>query len=664
MKARKLKKTKSQTKFIAAGGALLMVGAIGTTAAFGTGTAEPRHIEAHGTQLSVPVTGGRATVDMTSLAVRARADDGSSWQLSAPASGDLGTPGKVTIHEGKASWRYDDKGLTVTASARDGRLAVTVRSARQSSLTWPVSGTDRMTAELQVPRGEGLAVPVADRWWNSASAGLAGTEADMAEGLTMPFWGISRSGRHGASYIVESDIGTTLAFVSAGGRLHTEAKHMFAPQQGTGNYTVTFALTDGSPVAAARDYRAWLQGHGGITTLRQKIARNPEAARLVGAFHAYTWGQARTAEGVRRLRELGIDRMWLGYDADGNPMARKATHLAQQAGYLVGPYDSWANAQDPASADTPVSAWPAPVWQDACVRHADGTIVTGFGDRGCYVSSEALRRTEASRHYLADRTRTMTANGATSYFLDVDAAGELFTDHSPAHPMTKAQDRRNRLQRMAWLSGDRHLVLGSESAGSWANGVLSFSHGSGTPVDDRLWKLEKDRPTWGGYAPYNAPAVYFKPVRLPADLARTMYDPRYRVPLYQTVLHDSVISTERWELSWSKLPDQSRTRALLAMLYNVPLNLVLDRDELDRHGKQIARLQRYFEPLHKAAATQPMTGFRRLTGDGLVQRTTFGKGVLTVTANFSARTHDGLPAGCVDAVIKGGARQRLCPTGL
>lgn len=663
VKARKLKKTKTQTKIIAVSGALLMIGVVGTAVAFGTSEGD-RRIEAHGNQLSVPVDGGRATVDIASLAVRAQADDGRAWQLSAPASGGLGAPGKVTVRGGEASWGYGDRGLTVTASAPHGRLAVTVRSARQTSLTWPVSGTDRTTQELQVPRGEGLSVPVADRWWNSASAGLVGTEADMAGGLTMPFWGTSQSGRHGVSYIVESDIATTLRFVSSGGRLHTEAEHAFSAQQATGSYTVSFALTDGSPVAAARDYRAWLQDHGGITTLRQKIASNPEVAKLVGAFHAYTWGQARTAEGVRRLRELGIDRMWLGYDADGAPMDPKATRLARQAGYLVGPYDSWANAQDPASADTPVSDWPAPVWQASCVRRADGTIVSGFGGRGCYVSSEALRRAEPTRHYLADRTREMTAGGATSYFLDVDAAGELFGDHSAAHPMTKAQDRRNRLARMAWLSGDRRLVLGSESAGSWANGVLSFSHGSGTPVDDRLWKLERDRATWGGYAPAHAPGVFFKPVHLPADLAKAMYDPRYRVPLYQTVLHDSVISTERWELSWSKLPDQSRTRALLAMLYNVPLNLVLDQSELDRHGRQIARLQRYFEPLHKAAATEPLTGFRRLTDDGLVQRTTFGKGVLSMTANFSTTAHDGLPAGCVDAVLKGGERHRLCPAGL
>ncbi|MDF3301394.1 glycoside hydrolase [Streptomyces tropicalis] len=661
----KRKISRTRTKTAGMSGTLALIAVVGTATAFGTGGHEDRSVEVHGGRVTVPVAGGRAVVDAASLAVRAQADDGRTWQLTAPAAGGgPGAAGRIAVRHDRATWRYPATGLTVTVAARDGRLEVTLHSGRAASVRWPVTGGEPATQELQIPRGEGIAVPVADRWWNSAAAGLAGSEAGMADGLTMPFWGTSLTGGHGSSYIAASDIGTTLRFVSAGGRLHTEAEHRFSPRESTSDYTVAFALTDGSPVAAARDYRAWLQQHGGITGLREKIARNPEVGRLVGAFHAYTWGQARGPEGIRRLRALGIDRMWIGYDADGSPMGGEAVRLARKAGYLVGPYDSWANAQDPATADTPVSKWPAPVWPDGCVHAADGTSVTGFGGRGCYVSSEALRRAEPRGHYLADRTKEMTANGATSYFLDVDAAGELFTDHSPTHPMTMAQDRRNRLRRMGWLSGDRGLVLGSESAGSWANRVVSFSHGSGTPVDDRLWKLERDRPTWGGYAPAGAPGVFFKPVRLPADVARAMYDPRYRVPLYQTVLHDAVISTERWELSWSKLPDLSRTRALLAMLYNVPLNLVLDRAELDAHGRRIAALQQYFEPLHRVAATRPMTDFRRLTPDHLVQRTTFGDGDLTVTANFSAVPHGGLPSGCVDASVRGGPARRLCPAGL
>ncbi|TQK50473.1 hypothetical protein FBY35_0806 [Streptomyces sp. SLBN-118] len=42
-------------------------------------------------------------------------------------------------------------------------------------------------------------------------------------------------------------------------------------------------------------------------------------ARLIGAFHAYLWGDGRSKESVERMRALGLDRMWLGYDADARP---------------------------------------------------------------------------------------------------------------------------------------------------------------------------------------------------------------------------------------------------------------------------------------------------------------------------------------------------------
>ncbi|CAM04524.1 lipoprotein, putative [Saccharopolyspora erythraea NRRL 2338] len=611
-------------------------------------------VELDGDRVVVSLAGGRAVVDPATLEVKARTADGREWQLSAPAAEPLGPAGEVRVEDGRASWRYP--GMTVTAAEQAGRLSIAVHADRDTAMTWPVTGTDPGVSEMQFPRGEGLSVPVADPWWNSGQARLAGSEAEMVGGLTMPFWGHSGAGR-GVSYIAENDIGTSLRFVSQRGRLHAETVHDFSAREGTLDHAVTFALTDGSPVAPARDYRRWLDEHGGRETLRRKIAENPEVGKLVGAFHAYTWGQARTPEGVRRLRELGIDRMWLGYDADGRPMSPEAVKAAKDAGYLVGPYDSWANAQDPAQADNPSSRWPAPVWQEACVREADGEVMPGFRDRGCYLSSEAFAR---NPRLMADRTGEMTANGANSYFLDVDAAGELHTDHSPAHPMNKERDRRNRLDRMGRLAGD--LVLGSESAGAWSAPVLSYNHGSSTPVSDHLWELEKDKDFWGGYAPEGAPEAFFEPVELPADAAKAMFAPQYRVPLYQTVLHDSVIGTDRWELPWSKLPRQATDRVAMAMLHNTPLNLVLNETELDAHGAEIAALQRYFAPLHQAAATEPMTGFRWLTADHLVQRTTFGDGALTVTANFSGRAHDGLPAGCVDATVKGDtAPRRLCP---
>ncbi|KOG37016.1 glycoside hydrolase [Streptomyces decoyicus] len=617
-----------------------------------------------GSRLELPVAGGTAVVDTASLAVSAHTDDGQQLVLSAAADGGLGAPGPVTRTADGARWSYPAKGLKVTASSERGRLRIKMRADRDGSVSWPVTGTDRAASAVQLPRGEGLDIPVRDGFWNRSAekGGLAGGSVDVSGELSLPLWGYSM-GRAGVSYLTPTDTGTSLRFASTGGRLRATAAHAFDAGEGTRDYDVSFSLTDGNPVAPAADYRSYLSQHGQLGSLRKKIRKNPANGKLLGAFHAYVWGDARTVSGVDKLKQLGVDRMWLGYDSGPGPMNAQAVRAAKKAGYLVGPYDTFANGQDPKTADSPTSVWPGRVYPDFCVRKADGTAETGFGNRGCYLSSRAFERAEPIKHYLADRTRTMVANGADSYFLDVDATGELFRDHGKGHQMTKAGDRAMRLARMQRLS--KNLVLGSEAAQAWANKAVAYNHGSGTPVADGLWKLERDKKTWGGYMPEKAPGAFFKPVKLSAELATAMYDPKYRVPLYETALHSSLVNAERWELSYEKLPAQKTTRALLAMLYNTPLNYVLDGPTIAKNGPELAALQKYFSPLHRAAGTEKMTSFRWLTGDRTVQRTVFGNGKLTVTANFGSKPQAGLTGGCVDAKLSGDKQpRRLCPAQL
>ncbi|MEU7646053.1 glycoside hydrolase [Streptomyces huasconensis] len=646
-------------RFLASAVALALAAAGATTYAFTAGAGPAR-----GHRVELAVDGGTASVDTATLAVRAHTRDGRDLTLSEAAGTDLGRPGPVTRTGGRqARWSYPERGIDVTARTDHGRLALRLTAHRDTSVSWPVTGTDAAASALQLPRGEGLDIPVGDAFWTTGKGGLAGSAVDVGADLTLPLWGYSLGKHTGVSYLTPTDIGTTLGFTAPGGRLRATAEHTFDGGDDTRAYSVTFALTDGNPVAPAADYRSYLAERGRLGSLKRKIAKNPATGRLLGAFHAYTWGEARKPAVIEQLKKLGVDRMWLGYDGQPYP-DKAAVSAAKKAGYLIGPYDSFANGQDPKTADAPNAIWPGTVYPDFCVRDAKGSPVTGFGGRGCYLSSQAFEQAEKKHRYLADRTRSMVANGADSYFLDVDATGELFRDHGKGHRMTKAQDRANRLARMRRIA-DTGLVLGSETAQAWANKALAFDHGGATPVADGMWKLQKDREKWGGYYPENAPGVFFKPVDLPADLAKAMYDPRYRAPLYETALHGSLVDTERWELSYEKLPAQKTTRALLAMLYNTPLNYVLDGPSLKKHGAEMAALQKYFSPLHKAAGAEQLTSFRQLTKDRTVQRTVFGKGALTVTANFGTTAYQGLPGGCVDARLKGDdAPRRLCPAEL
>ncbi|MET9359732.1 glycoside hydrolase [Streptomyces sp. NPDC006632] len=665
----------------------------GPTPAASAVTAGAAGVRIHDGRVDLPVDGGMATIDPATLGIDARTHDGRTLRVSDPATGDLGRPGDVTRSERGAQWSYPGRGLHVEARVERGRLLVAMTSDRDATLAWPVTGADPAAVSLQLPRGEGLSLPVADSFWNSSRGQLAGSTEDMTSQLTLPVWGYALRGGHGVSYLTPTDIGTSLAYASRGGRLRTTAEHSFSRAGATGDYTVAFALTDGSAIAPAVDYRRWLSEHGMLGSLAEKIRENPETGKLLGAFHAYAWGGARRAPAVEHLASLGVSRLWVGYDADDAPMRSEDIAAARRAGYLVGPYDSFANGREKGPDTPPNSVWPGGVYPSFCVRRADGTPQPGFHQQGCYLSSQAFEQAEPQRHYLADRTRSLVAGGASSYFLDVDAAGELFHDHDAAHPMTMAQDRANRLARMRRLSVGTYdpaaarrapLVLGSEAAGSWANQVLAFDHGSATVVDGRLWPMEtghfdtapdrpKDDTAWGGYSPAAAPDTFFKPVRVGdfepehraavADALTAMYDPAYRVPLYETALHGSLVNVERWELPFGKLPEQKTTRALLAMLYNTPLNFALsDEDPRNEQNlRELAALQRYFAPLHQAAGTRELTSFAWLTADRAVQRTVFGDGVLTVTANFGATTRAGLPGGCVDATLKGGTPHRLCP---
>ncbi|MGH3703985.1 MAG: glycoside hydrolase [Agromyces sp.] len=616
--------------------------------------------------LQVKLDEGVLTVDSNTLAISLERKHSRSVTVSAPTPTELGQPSSVQLSTDAASWDYPSGlRMTIEVPPSKSNAVVTIESETEQSLEWPVSGADESVESIQYANGSGQSIPVRDPFWNSPTSGLPDSSWALAGDLTLPAWGITGTSKNtGVAFYTTTDIGTDLAFTSTDGVLSASAAHSFDPDKATERFQLVVTPTDGSPIAAAQPFREHLQASGQFVSLDQKIAENPETARLIGAPHAYVWNNGRSPQMIADLKALGLERLWLGYDADGDVPGTEYVDAARAAGYLVAPYDTWDNAQDPATADAPTSAWPGTIWPDGCVTNADGTMKEGFWGRGCYVSTAALAEAQTNHNLLGDRVEDFTANGATSYFLDVDAAGQLFRDFSPAHPQTKAEDRARRLERLTDLSdgaysGGQRLVLGSETAAAWANPAISYSHGSSLPTFNSLWATQNDRDTWGEWAPWNRPEFFFKPVQLDPDLATAMFDPAYRVPLYEAVLHDSVITTDRWEVGFFKLPDEKRDRALRAMLYNSPINYALDRQSLSENGAEIAKLSAFFAVLQDAAGTSALTSFEYVHGNQLVQRTKFDND-LTVTANFGTARVAGLNAGCVEAKGRGMKKQTLC----
>lgn len=374
------------------------------------------------------------------------------------------------------------------------------------------------------------------------------------------------------------------------------------------------------------------------------------------------WGDGLSPRMIHDLAAAGFERLWLGAAGWAGFVERPETvRVARERGYLIGTYDSFHSIHSPdAPADQtwPTAQFDAELYRSGAILKADGTPRQGFKQRGYLLSPEAARPWVEKR-----LTRLMHIFPANSWFIDCDGFGQYFDDYSPTHPATQASDRAERVSRGAWIRDTFGAVIGSEGCSAGLADTLHFAHGVLTPVigwgDPDL--TDRNSKYWvGGYYPPNEPAVFFRPVPLKEKYRRLYFDPAVRLPLFQTVFHDSVIATHHWSHPSLKFPEVAGTVALLELLYNVPPLYHLNRAEFARRKMELKRHYDFFAPLHRELALLPLTDFRWESEDRLIQTVRFGE-VVELTANFSQQAfkqaQTQLPAGSLEVRWLDGSRE-------
>ena len=128
----------------------------------------------------------------------------------------------------------------------------------------------------------------------------------------MPFWSYQWAGGSW-TYLAVSDLQTTLCLSESGERLFAVATHDFRQRDGFPPYQIEIWPGGNSPVSPALEYRQWLVETGQYVTLDQKARANPEAAKLLGAAHAYVYGDGRSLGFLRELARMGVDT-WVKHD--------------------------------------------------------------------------------------------------------------------------------------------------------------------------------------------------------------------------------------------------------------------------------------------------------------------------------------------------------------
>ena len=351
--------------------------------------------------------------------------------------------------------------------------------------------------------------------------------------------------------------------------------------------------------------------------------------------HPDAWGDGLSLKLLEQFAENGLDRLWLGVDSwqDGfrHPIA---VAKAKELGYLVGPYDSYHSIHHPNEKDTWETAqFDLTLYETGAIVNADGTKSRGFKKKGYHLSPLV------AQPYVENRVNGIIEqmpSDFNTWFIDCDAYGELFDDYSASRPATQLDDMNARLARIAWIRDTHNMVVGSEGGAAYSASVLHFAHGMTVPVigwGDPDMKSKTSPYYVGGYWPPEGPAIHIKQVPLKPNYLYHYYDPRFRLPLYQIVFHDSVIATHHWGSGSLKFKNAIGTLALLELLYNVPPLYHLNMAEFSKHKAWIKKHYAFFSPLHRQIGGQAMTDFEWLSEDKLVQHTEFGN-IVEIYANF------------------------------
>lgn len=189
-----------------------------------------------------------------------------------------------TATDAETAWEYPDSGLSVSIRPQQDYLSVAITSHTpgDNRVKWPHVTGDT----YYLPLGEGKRIPAGDQTWQ---AYLNGRDFSVLEQLSMPFW-FAVHGDYGVLYIMEQPHRSRLVFGS-GGSIDFGVTHEYPAIDPEKTSSYRIYLTDNDPVSAAKLYRQYVQSQGGLLTLEEKAAQNPNIRKLYGAPHIYLWGE-------------------------------------------------------------------------------------------------------------------------------------------------------------------------------------------------------------------------------------------------------------------------------------------------------------------------------------------------------------------------------------
>jgi hypothetical protein len=297
-----------------------------------------------------------------------------------------------------------------------------------------------------------------------------------------------------------------------------------------------------------------------------------------------------------------------------------------EMGYLTSRYDIYQDVWPP---DSPKSlkhdGWPDDLvwlpngeWMKGWAHNQtnpDGTKTVFQG--GVISSPRALAR--AKQQIPEDlKTRPYKCR-----FIDTTTASPFREDYNPAHPLSRSDDKKYKMALLEYVAEDMKQVTGTETGLDAAVPWVHYFEGMLSLTRYRL--PDSGRNT----------LEYKKPT---PDFLKFQVGQFYRLPLWELVYHEAVVSTWYWGDYNNKAPEVWDRRDLFNLLYGTPPMFMFNRQTWTEQKARFAQSYKNTGPEARKLGYREMLGHDFLTDDHSVQRTRW-QGGEEIVVNFGDKPY-------------------------
>ena len=426
---------------------------------------------------------------------------------------------------------------------------------------------------------------------------------------------------------------------------------LWEPSLGHWSYdrTVRLYAAEGGVTELAKTFRAIRQREGALIPLTEKAIRSPQIRQLYGAANIWLWHDdyeklmygtqawnvdIKNTDNIRaisrQLWDAGVDRANWGIfflaDADAVPDL-------EQLGYITAKYDCLTDVptkeirhvvpqnridncdyttrrlkDDPDGVALDEHGTPRLAWE---LPGTDGKMHPQ--NKLCPTRMPVRLQEELDACFAQDHCRIR--------YLDVMGV-ETYECFSPEHPVTRKDSIALRQDAMDYVFQSGYLV-GTEDGSDRFAAHIVYNEGVMSPVFFRYDWLNCGRTK---AVHYGAKAV--------EHFDSYMLNPGRRVPLWELVYHDCIISYDYWGDSATCCMERILQRDLFHLLYGQPAMYSFRTGNWETLKPHILDSYHRISPVVRQVAEHEMVRFDWLTEDKTVQQTRFANGVV-VTVNLS-----------------------------